>query len=380
MYVLLSCRHKKNNKRTTDNSTSTTASATAGANASANASASDSALMTAEETASTQQTVANTGNASADEEDWELVATGVSGVEGDTQKTAALAESQLSQSATATASAEEGEEDEEEEEDDWEDAELDLSHQLQKTKQEQSQVEDLIELEKQQEQDKLRLAGLERLRRDEEQRKRREEEERLREEMAKQEAEATMRKENSRQLRKQREELAYSMRSATDLRAPISCIMGHVDTGKTKLLDKIRHTNVQEGEAGGITQQIGATQFPRETLRIQTNAVKEAFDPEFDIKLPGLLVIDTPGHESFTNLRSRGSSLCDIAILVVDLMHGLEQQTIESLQLLKKKRTPFIVALNKVDRCYGWKTMHNAPIRSALAAQDENVHYEFKDR
>ncbi|KAI7997170.1 Eukaryotic translation initiation factor 5B [Camellia lanceoleosa] len=161
-----------------------------------------------------------------------------------------------------------------------------------------------------------------------------------------------------------------------DLRSPICCIMGHVDTGKTKLLDCIQGTNVQEGEAGGITQQIGATYFPAQNIRERTKELKA----DAKLKVPGLLVIDTPGHESFTNLRSRGSGLCDIAILVVDIMHGLEPQTIESLNLLKMRNTEFIVALNKVDRLYGWKVCRNAPIVKAMKQQSKDVQLEFNMR
>jgi len=180
-------------------------------------------------------------------------------------------------------------------------------------------------------------------------------------------------------LERQRRIQASEDTSSNELRSPICCIMGHVDTGKTKLLDKIRRTNVQDNEAGGITQQIGATYFPAENLLKATAKLREKHE-KMQIKVPGLLIIDTPGHESFSNLRNRGSSLCDIAILVVDIMHGLEPQTLESLKMIRDKNVPFIVALNKIDRIFGWKEDPNAPFLTTLEAQEESAKNEFEQR
>ncbi|KAL5460056.1 hypothetical protein EMCRGX_G033474 [Ephydatia muelleri] len=167
-------------------------------------------------------------------------------------------------------------------------------------------------------------------------------------------------------------------RSPELLRSPVICVLGHVDTGKTKILDKIRHSHVQDGEAGGITQQIGATFVPKDTIKEQTKMVKEFAKTETTV--PGLLIIDTPGHEAFSNLRVRGTSMCDLAILVIDIMHGLEGQTIESLNILKKGNSPFVVALNKIDRLYDWFRNPHSSVKETLKKQKPNTLDEFQER
>jgi len=155
------------------------------------------------------------------------------------------------------------------------------------------------------------------------------------------------------------------------IRQPIVCVLGHVDTGKTLLLDKIRKTSVQAREAGGMTQHIGASFFPVETLKQLIGPLLSSL--KGDIEIPGLLIVDTPGHEAFTNLRRRGGSVADIAILVVDLLKGIEAQTYECIEILKTRKTPFIVAVNKIDRIPGWSPHSSTPFMSSYAMQDPNV-------
>ncbi|MGD1835058.1 MAG: translation initiation factor IF-2 [Nitrososphaeraceae archaeon] len=138
-----------------------------------------------------------------------------------------------------------------------------------------------------------------------------------------------------------------------NLRQPVVVVLGHVDSGKTSLLDKIRGTGVQSREAGGITQHIGASFFPMETIKNITGKLYTSLSKSEE-QIPGLLFIDTPGHEVFANLRSRGGSAADIAIVVADVNKGFEPQTIESIEILKKRKVPFVVALNKVDMLSGW--------------------------
>lgn len=153
------------------------------------------------------------------------------------------------------------------------------------------------------------------------------------------------------------------------LRQPVVVVLGHVDSGKTSLLDRIRGTAVQSREVGGITQHIGASYFPIETIKEITGKLFDKLSKS-ENPVPGLLVIDTPGHEVFANLRIRGGSAADIAIVVVDVNKGLEAQTIESLDILKNRKVPFVIALNKIDQISGWKKNNTILIADQLKIQD----------
>ena len=156
------------------------------------------------------------------------------------------------------------------------------------------------------------------------------------------------------------------------IRAPIVCILGHIDHGKTTILDYIRGTVVQQREAAGITQHIGASYFPTEDIKEFLRKSKQEFAQK-EIKLPGMLVVDTPGHAAFLNLRRRGGAVADIAILVVDVTAGTMPITWESVRILKEKKTPFIIAANKIDRVSGWKSKKDADFLDSYNSQKPHV-------
>jgi len=155
------------------------------------------------------------------------------------------------------------------------------------------------------------------------------------------------------------------------IRSPIVSVLGHVDHGKTTLLDHIRGSAVASREAGGITQHIGATEIPMDVIE----GICGDFLKKFSIRetLPGLFFIDTPGHEAFTTLRKRGGALADLAILIVDINEGFKPQTQEALNILRMYRTPFVVAANKIDRIHGWRVHEGRPFMETFSKQDIQV-------
>ncbi len=160
------------------------------------------------------------------------------------------------------------------------------------------------------------------------------------------------------------------------IRQPVVSVLGHVDHGKTKLLDAIRGTSVQAREAGAITQHIGATEVPIDHIYKVCGPLMGS--KKFNV--PGLLFIDTPGHHSFITLRARGGSLADIAVLVIDIREGIMPQTIESIKILRQYKTPFIIALNKVDTIQGWIVDHGAPFVLTEKTQQPHTIAAFEER
>lgn len=157
------------------------------------------------------------------------------------------------------------------------------------------------------------------------------------------------------------------------IRQPIITVAGHVDHGKTSILDCFRGSSVQEGEAGGITQKISFTKFPFEQIKKSCPLIDKT---GVDLKIPGFLFIDTPGHAAFTNLRKRGGGLADLAILVVDIKEGIKPQTAEVISILKANKTPFVIALNKVDTISGW--VGKGGIKEVIEGLSEHVRQEFE--
>ncbi len=162
------------------------------------------------------------------------------------------------------------------------------------------------------------------------------------------------------------------------LRSPIVTVLGHIDHGKTSLLDKMRGTAVQDREAAGITQHIGASFFPTETIEAICGNLLESTKTELTID--GLLFIDTPGHEAYLNLRRRGGAIADIAILVVDINEGALTQTYESLKILQSGKTPFLVAANKLDKVPGWREREDMNLFQAIKSQGTSTQSEVDRR
>ncbi|MEK6894906.1 MAG: translation initiation factor IF-2 [Nanoarchaeota archaeon] len=161
------------------------------------------------------------------------------------------------------------------------------------------------------------------------------------------------------------------------IRQPIITVCGHVDHGKTSILDCLRGTSVQQGEAGGITQKISFTLYPMNRLKDACPLIEKS---GIKLNIPGFLLIDTPGHAAFTNLRKRGGSLADLAVLVIDVNEGIKPQTAEVIQILKHNKTPFLIALNKIDNVSGWRTYKDKPIKASIESQQLNVLTNFQEK
>ncbi len=163
----------------------------------------------------------------------------------------------------------------------------------------------------------------------------------------------------------------------TKIRQPIVTVCGHVDHGKTSILDCFRSSCVQEGEAGGITQKISFTSYPMDQLKCACPLIESS---KIKLNIPGFLLIDTPGHAAFTNLRKRGGSLADLAVLVIDINEGIKPQTAEVIKILKHNKTPFLIAINKIDNISGFRHDKDKSLRESIESQPSDVKSLFDER
>ena len=153
------------------------------------------------------------------------------------------------------------------------------------------------------------------------------------------------------------------------IRQPICVLLAHVDHGKTSILDRIKESSIASKEAGGITQNISAHTIELENIKKICGVLLQ----KLNLTIPGILFIDSPGHEAFTTLRKRGGNIADIAILVIDVNEGLKPQTIEAIEILKQYKTPFVVAANKIDVLGGWKSQPEKLILQSIFEQSDEV-------
>jgi translation initiation factor 5B len=161
------------------------------------------------------------------------------------------------------------------------------------------------------------------------------------------------------------------MKMKEKIRSPIVSVLGHVDHGKTSLLDAVRGTVIAKSEPGQITQSIGTTKVPVDIIKKLCGVLMDKMGIKLEV--PGLLFIDTPGHEAFTTLRKRGGLISDLAILVIDVNEGFQPQTDESLNFLKQFKTPFVVAATKIDRIMGWSSRRNVCFIDTVKEQGERT-------
>lgn len=161
-------------------------------------------------------------------------------------------------------------------------------------------------------------------------------------------------------------------------RSLICLLTGHVDHGKSQIIETISKKRILDKEAGRITQKISAVKVDLKDINSLAGGILKNLKTK--IKIPGFLFIDSPGHAAFTNLRKRGGNLADIAILVIDANEGILAQTQEAIEILRKCKTPFIIALNKIDLITGWRQNTGKDILANINSQTENVRNQLDNQ